>query len=886
MRRANLSLLAPEVLQTSLTDCGPAALKAVLEGFGIRADYDQLRDRCETDVDGTSIDALAKLGGELGLRSQRVLVSRDSLLLPQANCLPAIVVTRSGGGLLHFIVVWSVCGPWVQIMDPGSGRRWLSRAAFLEMMPDIPLPISARRWRRWAGSENALGPLRERMRALGISRRSANALLDRAALDPSFRAFATLDAGVRMAAALVGSGALRKGAQALRLVTRVLPARSDAAAGDCVPGLVPPRFWWVSEDPASAGQLIVRGSVIVHFARAAAAEPRRARAQREAAASNLRPMRALFQIARRDSHRALPWALAGLCAGALLVPVEAIVLRGALSIEHYLALDYQRVLGVVAALTLMAVGLVVEQSSAAAVRRIGLGLETRLRVAFLERLPLLDDPYLRSRPSSDMAGRAHAMHLVHEIPVLWAQAARALLTLLATAGGLIWLHPQGAILTAIAVLASLVVPYLARRSLTETNLRLRTHGSALERFYFDALLGVSPIRVHGAERAVRCEHEALLTEWAGTAKSLHVQSTGLQALQLLTSTSVAAALVTAYVTSGGAVSGLLLFAFWALRVPSIAQELAVTQLALRTLRATALRLLAPLIVPLRAAADGAPAAEAPGASDARGIAVAFERVTVRAGGHELLRELDATIAAGDHVAIVGASGAGKSSLLGVLLGWHEACEGRVLLDGARLDATQLGRLREQTAWVDPAVRLWERSLYDNLVFGHDARPHELLPVAMERADLTEVLAQLPEGLQANLGEGGLRVSGGQGQRVRLGRAQMRDRARLVLLDEPFRGLERDKRQALLRNARKHWPQATLLFVSHDIKDALQFGRVLVMADGRIVEDGDPAALVKEPNSRYGALFRAEQALRDQLWRAAHWRHAAIERGALLEREAT
>jgi ATP-binding cassette subfamily B protein len=599
-------------------------------------------------------------------------------------------------------------------------------------------------------------------------------------------------------------------------------------------------------------------------------------------------MRELWRIARRDSHRALPWALAGLCASALLVPVEALVLRGVLSIEHYLALDYQRVLGVAAALTLMAVGLMVEQSSAAAVRRIGLGLETRLRVAFLERLPLLDDQYLRSRPSSDMAGRAHAMHLVHEVPVLWAQAARALLTLLATACGLIWLHPQGAILTVIAVLASLVVPYLARRSLTETNLRLRTHGSALERFYFDALLGVSPIRVHGAERAVRCEHEALLTEWAGTAKSLHVQSTWLQALQLLTSTSIAAALVTAYVTSGGAISGLLLFAFWALRLPAIAQELAVTQLALRTLRATALRLLAPLIVPLRAASDGAPAADVPAASDALGVAVAvaFERVTVRAGGHELLRELDATIAAGEHVAIVGASGAGKSSLLGLLLGWHEASEGCVLLDGERLDATRLARLREQTAWVDPAVRLWERSLYDNLVFGHDARPHELLPIAMERADLAEVLAQLPEGLQANLGEGGLRVSGGQGQRVRLGRAQMRDRARLVLLDEPFRGLERDRRQALLHNARRHWPQATLLFVSHDIQDALQFGRVLVMADGRIVEDGDPTALVEEPNSRYGALFRAEQALRDQLWRAAHWRHAAIERGELLELEAT
>jgi ATP-binding cassette subfamily B protein len=393
---------------------------------------------------------------------------------------------------------------------------------------------------------------------------------------------------------------------------------------------------------------------------------------------------------------------------------------------------------------------------------------------------------------------------------------------------------------------------------------------------------VNPIRVHGAERAVRCEHEALLSEWARTASSLHGRSTRLQALQLFASTAVSVALVAAYVTSGAAISGLLLFAFWALRMPAIAQELAVAQLTLRTLRATALRLLAPLAVPLRAANNPSPADAAPCAPDARGLAVAFERVAVRAGGHELLRELDARIPAGSHIAIVGASGSGKSSLLGLLLGWHGPTEGRVVVDGEPLDATRLARLREQIAWVDPAVRLWDQSLYDNLVFGHDRQPHDALQVAMTRADLTEVLAQLPEGLQTNLGEAGLRVSGGQGQRVRLGRAQMRDQARLVLLDEPFRGLERDKRQALLRGARKHWSRATLLFVSHDIQDALQFGRVLVMADGAIVEDGDPAVLAEHPHSHYGGLLRAERALHAQLWCATHWQQRAIERGELLE----
>src|SRR5262249_41284670 len=101
MRGASRSWLVPEVLQASLMDCGPAALKAVLEGFGMTASYDNLRERCATDVDGTSIDALAALANDLGLESHQILVPRDHLLLREASCLPALVVTRSGGGLLH-----------------------------------------------------------------------------------------------------------------------------------------------------------------------------------------------------------------------------------------------------------------------------------------------------------------------------------------------------------------------------------------------------------------------------------------------------------------------------------------------------------------------------------------------------------------------------------------------------------------------------------------------------------------------------------------------------------------------------------------------------------------------------------------------------------------
>ena len=125
-----------------------------------------------------------------------------------------------------------------------------------------------------------------------------------------------------------------------------------------------------------------------------------------------------------------------------------------------------------------------------------------------------------------------------------------------------------------------------------------------------------------------------------------------------------------------------------------------------------------------------------------------------------------------------------------------------LLDSARLDA-----LREQTAWVDPAVQLWNRSLLENLEFGSSERPGPRDAHCL--ADLRGIIEQLPDGLQTTLGEGGTLVSGGEGQRVRFGRALGRPDARLVILDEPFRGLERERRATLLRRARDSGLDATL-----------------------------------------------------------------------------
>jgi len=254
----------------------------------------------------------------------------------------------------------------------------------------------------------------------------------------------------------------------------------------------------------------------------------------------------------------------------------------------------------------------------------------------------------------------------------------------------------------------------------------------------------------------------------------------------------------------------------------------------------------------------------------------FKQVKLVAGGHTLIDAVDLTIPAGAQVAIVGPSGAGKSSLVGALLGWHRPSAGHIEVDGAPLDSE---RLREHCAWVDPAVQLWNRSLLSNLRYGADGAPGALGPL-LAVADLRPLLETLPDGLQTTLGEDGGLVSGGEGQRVRFGRALARRNARLVILDEPFRGLDRDRRHTLLARARKWWQGATLLCVTHDVGETLDFERVLVVEQGRIVEDGAPVELAARADSRYRAMLDAEQAVRKGLWQGAAWRRMRLVRGAL------
>ncbi len=880
---ARRQLFAPEVIQTSAMDCGPAALKCLLNGFGIAASYGRLREACQTDVDGTSINTLEDIAGVLGLDATQTMLPADWLLLPAAQALPCLLVVRVPGGQTHFLVVWRRHGPWLQIMDPATGRRWVRAADFEREVfrHEQLLPPAA--VRGWLGSDVPVAVLGDRLRALGLSPIALESLLDAARRDASWRTSAALDAATRLAGLLARRGALARGEDAQALVAALVadPAR------------IPDRLFAVVEAGTLDGEPAVRlrGAVFLKVAgpRAAGAAadlpPELLAALAEPPA---RPARLLWDLARADGLApALVIALAAALSAAGTLAL-GLALLGLVDVRGELPLAGQRLLALVATAVLVAGLLLVEAPAAAAVLRAARGLELRLRLRFLDKLPRLADGYFRSRPRSDMAERAHALHRIRRLPDLASRFLRAALGLVATAAGVVWLDGRALLPAALALLVAFALPLLARPTLCEQDLKLRSHAGALTRFNLDALLGLHAVRAHGATGAVRGAHRQLLGEWAGVAWRLEATTIRVEVAQMALLYGIAIWLVLAHLgwgsDQGGVGSGTLLLVFWSLLLPSLALDLARAVWQVPAARSVTLRLLEPLGA-LEEPAAARPESARSESGEGPAVAIGFAGVTVRAGGHTVLDGIDLDLPAGAHVAVVGPSGAGKSSLLGLLLGWHRPAAGQVLIDGSPLDPARLTALRTAMAWIDPEVQLWSSSCLDNLIYGAPDGALGEVGRILADAELAPVVEKLPNGLGTPLGEGGARVSGGEGQRVRIGRALLKRTARLVLLDEPFRGLPRATRDRLLARLREIYREATLLFVSHDVAQACAFPRVLVIDGGRIVEDGAPDDLLARGDGRFRSLVDREAAVRERLAHEQGWRRLRVEDGGLVEEEA-
>jgi ATP-binding cassette subfamily B protein len=600
-----------------------------------------------------------------------------------------------------------------------------------------------------------------------------------------------------------------------------------------------------------------------------------------------RPGRELIALLAADGWWApvLLGMLLALAAGGVLV--EAVLFRALFAIGGELTVPEQRLGGVVALLVFVGLLLALELPIWTRTLALGRRLEGRARLLLLDRLARVHDRYFRSRLVSDMAERCHRLHELRTIGELGAELLRAVFGMVFTGVGIVWLAPDAALPVGLGVAFCLLAPLVAQPLLTESDLRLRNHAGGLLRFHLDALLGLVPLRAHAAGRIMQSQHAALLTQWSRAGLRLQRRVVGIEAVQSIATAVLAAVVLSSQGTRPATAASSLLLVYWVLSLPASGQQIGVCARRFPALRSITLRFLELIGASHSEAvlADSAPPAAneitttPADVGNTRGVAIRFEQVQAKAAGLTLLADIDLEIAAGSHVAIVGASGAGKSSLVGLLLGVHEPI-GRLSIDGVPLDPVVLAHLRACTAWVDPGVQLWNRSLLENVCYGGEPGAAGAVGAVIDRSGVAKLLDSLPDGMRTALGEGGTLLSGGEGQRVRLARAAMRDGARLAILDEPFRGLTREIRVDLLGYARELWRAATLLCVTHDIDATLAFDRVLVVEDGRVVEHGAPQVLAARA-SHYARLLAAERTA-SASWSATTWRHLRLERGQLAE----
>jgi ATP-binding cassette, subfamily B, bacterial MsbA len=237
--------------------------------------------------------------------------------------------------------------------------------------------------------------------------------------------------------------------------------------------------------------------------------------------------------------------------------------------------------------------------------------------------------------------------------------------------------------------------------------------------------------------------------------------------------------------------------------------------------------------------------------------IEFDRVWFSYDGEEIpaLADVTATIDAGEIVALVGPSGAGKTTLVNLIPRFYNPQRGRVLIDGIDIAGVRLHDLRSQIAIVPQDPQLFRASVTENIRYGRlDASDAEVRAAAAE-ANADEFIQTLPEGYQTEVGERGYRLSGGQRQRIAIARAIVRD-PRILILDEATSALDRHS-EALIESALDRLlPGRTTLIIAHRLSTVRRASTILYIEGGRVVEAGTHDALLAR-NGAYARLHAAQ-----------------------------
>ena len=237
--------------------------------------------------------------------------------------------------------------------------------------------------------------------------------------------------------------------------------------------------------------------------------------------------------------------------------------------------------------------------------------------------------------------------------------------------------------------------------------------------------------------------------------------------------------------------------------------------------------------------------------------IAFEDVRFAYGSEarEALAGVSVQVPVGRTVAFVGKSGSGKSTLLSLIPRFYDPASGRVLLDGHDLREYPLRELRRQIALVDQNIVLFNATVGENIAYGSPDASREAIEAAARRAYAWDFIQALPQGLDTHIGQDGIMISGGQRQRLTIARALLKD-APILILDEATSALDTESERAIQDGLEELKKGRTTLVIAHRLSTIQSADLIVVMHEGRVVEQGSHAELLARDGT-YAALHRLQ-----------------------------
>ena len=414
--------------------------------------------------------------------------------------------------------------------------------------------------------------------------------------------------------------------------------------------------------------------------------------------------------------------------------------------------------------------------------------------------------------------------------------------------GVMWQFAVFLLLMSIVFAATV---FVATRSMRQLNVREAQANSRMTGFLADVMTNISAVKAQGAELAEIRGAQGVSDSWVTADKKVMRaflgHSTVFSSVVALTNIGAVVAAILASENQTVDIPGIYLALTYTLMVTTSLWEINQILRNYNKVLGDAYEMVEILQTPV-GVADRTETEFAP-----REGAVVFDHIRFGHDGPErppLFDDFTLTIAPGEKIGLVGHSGSGKTTLVGLLLRFSDVQEGAIRIDGQDVRDVTQSSLRRAVAYVAQEPLLFHRTLSENIAYGRPGAGEDHVRSAASQAQALQFIEQLPRGFQTMVGERGVKLSGGQRQRVSIARAIIKD-ARLLVLDEATSALDSESEVHIQAALTRAMEGRTTIVIAHRLSTVQQMDRIVVLADGRIVEQGSHADLLRADGAYAG-----------------------------------